>query len=86
MEQEFLSLNFDISFPVSDGFDRTPITLDKNDLSRAFVLQPSDIISKFGESIRYFGVESNVTLKSNTTANRFGHWFDAYGNICNWAT
>ncbi|WP_194974856.1 DUF4859 domain-containing protein [Aquiflexum lacus] len=81
-----LSLNFDISFPVSDGYDGTSITLDKHDLSRAFVLQPNEIISKFGESILFFGVESDGTLNSNTTANGFGHWFDANGNICNWGT
>ncbi|MBW3470461.1 DUF4859 domain-containing protein [Arthrospiribacter ruber] len=79
------TISIDVNFPVSEtSYDGTTVSLDMTDLAEAFVMQPNEIISKFGESIQFFGVESNGTLNSTTTANGYGHWFDANGNICNW--
>ncbi|MFD2035004.1 DUF4859 domain-containing protein [Belliella marina] len=79
------TISIDVEFPVS-GTDYVgpTITLNMAELAEAFVLQPNEIISSFGESIQFFGVEGDGTLNATNTANGYGHWFDADGNICNW--
>lgn len=39
-----------------------------------------------GSSIKFYAVESNGTLNATTTANGYGHWFDAQGNVISWGT
>jgi hypothetical protein len=52
-------------------------------LAKAFVLQPGEITSSIGNSIKLYAVENNGTLNANTTANN-GHWFNTGGNVCAW--
>lgn len=81
------TLTLDVSFPVSSSdYIGANISFDIVKLAKAFVLQPSAIASQMGKSISFYGVESNGTLNAKTTANGYGHWFDAAGNICAWGT
>jgi len=78
-------LTYDISFPVSGtNYSGTSVELDVVELAEAFILQPNEITDELGASIQFYGVESDGSLNSTTTANGYGHWFDANGNICNW--
>ncbi|MCH7408992.1 DUF4859 domain-containing protein [Belliella sp. DSM 111904] len=79
------TLSIAVNFPASEtSYEGATITLDMTELAEAFVIQPNEIISKFGESIQFFGVEIDGTLNGTSTANGYGHWFDTNGNICNW--
>jgi len=37
-----------------------------------------------GSSVKFYAVENNGNLNATTTANGYGHWFDANGNVINW--
>lgn len=79
------TLTYDVSFAVSStDYIGATITMDYVALAKAFVLQPSDITSKMGNGITFYGVESNGTLNAKTTANGYGHWFDGAGNVIAW--
>jgi hypothetical protein len=81
-----VTLTYDISFPFSATvYPGTTVTLDDDiiALAKAFVLQPGEITSSIGNSIKLYAVESNGTLNANTTANN-GHWFNTGGNVCAW--
>lgn len=77
-----------ISFPANaTEYTGTTIQISGDDLislAKAFVMQPSQIRSAIGKGIIFYGVESSGALNSKTTANGYGHWFDAKGNICDW--
>jgi hypothetical protein len=79
------TLTYDVNFPVSTTtYAATTVSCDQVKLAKAFVLQPSQISSMMGKGITFYGVESNGTLNAKTTANGYGHWFDANGNVCAW--
>lgn len=87
-KQEDITLTFEVGFAASSTeYQGTMIKLGNDDLyklAKAFVLQPSEITTNMGKSIRFYGVESNGTLNTHTTANGYGHWFSAAGDVCNW--
>jgi hypothetical protein len=81
------TINIDTGFPYSSTiYPGATVSYDIVELVKAFVLQPSAITSQMGKSITFYGVESNGALNPKTTANGYGHWFDASGNICAWGT
>lgn len=80
-----VTLNFDVAFPVSaTDYIGTTADVDLNKLAKAFVLQPSDITGNMDSKIKFYAVESDNTLNATTTANGYGHWFDADGNVIAW--
>lgn len=83
-------LVYDISFSASTTeYTGTQVEVTGDHLiklSKAFVLQPSEIKAAVGSKIKFYAVESNNTLNAKTTANGYGHWFDASGNVCSWGT
>ncbi|MGQ1947863.1 DUF4859 domain-containing protein [Geofilum sp. OHC36d9] len=87
---ESVVFNFDINFPFSNSeYSGTTITLEGSnliDLCKGFVLKPGEITSKIGSDIGFNGREADGTLNANTTANGYGHWFDAEGNVCGWGS
>jgi hypothetical protein len=89
-EHENAAFTFDINFPASsDTYPGASVTLSGNDLyklARAFVLQPSAISAAIGKNIKFYAVESDGALNATTTANGYGHWFNATGNVCGWGT
>ncbi len=79
------TLTFNKTFAVNaDAYTGTSVTVDATELANAFVLQSSEISEKMGNAVTFYGVESDGTLNATTTANGYGHWFDADGNVCSW--
>lgn len=84
-----VTLTYDISFPYSaDTYPGTSVVLDEDlaDLAQAFVLQPNEIANEMDGSITFHAVESDGSLNSETTANGYGHWFDANGDVSAWGS
>lgn len=83
-----IQLTYDISFPFnSSEYTGTSVTIegsDLTDLAKAFVLQPGDISGQLGQDVSFYAVEPDGTLNANTTANGYGHWFNANGSVCEW--
>lgn len=83
-----ITLTFDIGFPFSaTEYPGTTITLDMSNLTqlaKAFVLQPNEITGLMDSKIKFYAVEPDGSLNPKTTANGYGHWFDAHGKVCNW--
>lgn len=88
-EHEDVTFTFDISFPYSaDSYPGTTVTLTSEELgklSKGFVLQPSEITAAMDSKIKFYAVEGTTgTLNATTTANGYGHWYNAKGDVCNW--
>jgi hypothetical protein len=87
---ESVEFTYNISFPFSSaGYSGSSATIEGENLiklSKAFVLQPGEITSQIGAKITFYAMEAGGTLNANTTANGYGHWFDASGNVCEWGT
>ncbi|MGF7141020.1 DUF4859 domain-containing protein [Roseimarinus sediminis] len=86
-EESDLTLSYDVSFPFSaETYPGAAVSIesDLDKLSKAFVLQPGEINSLMDSKIKFYAVESNGNLNETTTANGYGHWFDAAGNVINW--
>ncbi|TRZ45036.1 DUF4859 domain-containing protein [Robertkochia solimangrovi] len=87
---EDTSITFDISFPFSEeSYNGTTVTLSGNTLSQlaqAFVIQPSEITAAMDDTITFYAVESDGNLNEETTANGYGHWFDANGDVTSWGS
>ncbi len=82
-----VTLSYNVNFPVSDENyvgSSVSIESDLNELANAFVLQPGEISSLMDNKIKFYAVESNGELNATTTANGYGHWFDAKGDVIEW--
>lgn len=83
-----LTLIYDVDFPYSETeYIGATHQLDAGDLAKvaeAFVLQPSEILSKLEQEIKFYAVESSGALNATTTANGYGHWFSSNGDVTNW--
>jgi hypothetical protein len=89
---------YDVAFPVDiAAYTGATVKLDQaalTKLSRAFVLQPNEIIAKTaqnGKPIKLYAIESNgnpngsYTASSDGYTNIYGHYFTADGNVCGWS-
>lgn len=83
-EPKDLTLTYDLAVAQNNEYAAVPVQIDISRLSSAFVLYPDEIIEKFDSEIIYYGVNSDGTLNSESTASHPGHWFNAQGDICNW--
>lgn len=85
-EPEDITLTYDVSFPYDAvNYSGTTVSIDRVQLAQAFVLQPSQITGLIGNSIKFYAIESNGSLNERITANGYGHWFDANGDLADWA-
>ncbi len=69
------------------GYTGTSVSIDMVKLCYAFVLTAPEITFNIGQpssekKIKFYGVNSNGTLASSSTANGYGHWFNAAGDVC----
>jgi hypothetical protein len=82
-----INFTFDVKFP-ADAAAYSGKTIDLgNDvinLAYAFVLQPNSISGSMGKDVKFYGIESNNSLNPTTTANGYGHWFSATGDVIAW--
>ncbi|MDR2914594.1 MAG: DUF4859 domain-containing protein [Tannerella sp.] len=88
-DHEDVTFTFDVSFPYStDTYPGSTVTLSTDDLNKlagAFVLQPSEITAAMSSKIKFYAVEGTTgALNATTTANGYGHWYNAKGDVCNW--
>lgn len=82
-----VSFNYDISINHDDNnYASTQVSVDVSKLVSAFYLQPEQLTSLIGSSLRFYAIESNGNLNATTTANGYGHWFDASSNVVNWGS
>jgi hypothetical protein len=83
---------YNLSFPASaSAYTGTTVSVDLSKLCYAFVLSGTEITSNIGlptsaKKIKFYGVNSDGSLVTATTANGYGHWFDASGNVTSWAS
>lgn len=83
---------FNISFPAdAAAYNGTTVDIDLVKLCYAFVLSATEISSNLGlpastKKIKFYGVNSDGTLMTTTTANGYGHWFNSIGDVCSWAS
>ncbi|UAB82781.1 DUF4859 domain-containing protein [Zunongwangia sp. SCSIO 43204] len=84
-EPQNVDLSYDISFPAdTENYTGTNVTLNTEALAEAFLMQPNQIAQEIGNSIQFYAVNSNGDLIAETTANGYGHWFDAAGDVIGW--
>lgn len=95
-EQADATFTYDVTFPVSStGYNGVSFSVSGRAaaaLGTAFQLQPSAISSKIDNwnaqgpaagKIMFYAVAPDGTLsQSGSTANGYGHWFDASGKVC----
>ena len=85
-EPHNIILNYDVSFPVdNENYSGATISLNTEELAEAFLMQPNQILDELGDSIQFYGVNSNGDLIAETTANGYGHWFDESGDVIGWS-
>jgi hypothetical protein len=86
------SFVYNISFPASaSAYTGTTVSVDAVKLCYAFVMSSGEITSNIGlpgstSKIKFYGVNNNGTMAVTTTAIGYGHWFDAKGDVCTWAS
>jgi len=76
---ETITYNIEMS-PMTD-YTPSSVPLNSARLSQIFGLTTSQISSGFGTTIKYYGINSDGTLDSVSTANAPGHWFNKTGGI-----
>ena len=69
------------------NYTQTTVSASMDQLAAAFKLTSAQITEGISnKTIKFYAVESNGTLNAQTTANGYGHWFNASGNVTNWGT
>lgn len=69
------------------GYTGTTVSIDLVKLCYAFVMTGSEISANIGQpaslkKIKFYGVNRDGTLAPAATANGYGHWFNASGDVC----
>src|SRR5512133_1569564 len=83
---------YNVSFSASaDLYTGTTVSVDITKLCYAFILSGTEITSNLGlpsstKKIKFYGVNKDGSLVTGTTANGYGHWYDADGNVCSWGS
>lgn len=75
------TITYNVDMVPSTDYSPTVVSLNATQIGSIFGLTSAQITSNFGTSIKYFGVNTNGTLDSVSTANAPGHWFDNTGAI-----
>lgn len=81
------SFVYNVSFRADGtGYTGTSVTVDLMKLCYAFVMTGPEIITNIGQpsadkKIKFYGVNSDGSLAPAATANGYGHWFNASGNV-----
>jgi hypothetical protein len=82
------SFVYNVSFKADPaGYTGTTVSIDLVKLCYAFVMTGSEITFNIGQpsstsKIRFYGVNRDGTFASSSTANGYGHWFNAAGDVC----
>lgn len=91
------TLYYNVSFPASNGYTATAVSVGGEAaaaVGTAFQMNTSDIAAKMvnyngngpqkGQIMFYPAKADGTLIKSGSTANGYGHWFDGNGNVVGW--
>ncbi|PWK78724.1 uncharacterized protein DUF4859 [Mucilaginibacter oryzae] len=81
-----ITFNINVKVPFDAvNYSRSTVTVDLEQLTQALTLTPKQITEGLDSKVvKFYAVESNGNLNAQTTANGYGHWFNAAGNVINW--
>ena len=68
----------------AEAYSGKTVAVDADQLATAFQLSSNEITAKIGGAIKFYAINSNGDLISQTTANGYGHWFSSAGDVVNW--
>ena len=83
---------YNVSFPAdATAYSGKTVSVDVVKLCYAFVLSATEITSNIGlpsssKKIKFYGVNKDGSMATTTTANGYGHWFNAAGDVCPWVS
>jgi hypothetical protein len=94
------TFTYDVQLPVRNDYQAVPVTVGGSAaalLGTAFQLQPTDIASKMtayttagpkADEVMFYPVnpKTMAIVNRNSTANGYGHWFNASGNVSDYAS
>lgn len=75
------TITYDVQMLPSTSYTPTSVPLNSAQIAQFFGITAAQVTSNFGKAIKYFGVASDGSLDSVSTANAPGHWFDNSGEI-----
>jgi len=75
------TITYNVEMVPNTNYAPTVVPLNSAQIAQFFGLTASQVTNNFGKSIKYFGVNSDGTLDSVSTANAPGHWFNKTGGI-----
>ena len=82
---ESIDFKYTVNFPAdTEAYSGKAINIDAGKLAEAFQLSADEISAKVGGVIKFYAINSNGDLISETTANGYGHWFNAAGDVIGW--
>ena len=95
-----ITLEYDVYMPVRGDYSATPVTVSNRALAMlgtAFQMQPSDIAGKMQDyastgpsvgRIMFYPLNptSQILINRKSTANGYGHWFNASGVVTEYAS
>lgn len=83
---------YNLSFPAdASAYSGTTVSIDVVKLCYAFVLSGTEITSNIGlpnstKKIKFYGVNNDGSYETAPTANGYGYWYDANGDVCSWSS
>ncbi|WP_339424027.1 DUF4859 domain-containing protein [Sphingobacterium sp. MYb388] len=85
-DPEDITFNQHVNLTVSaTEYGTEQVVVNANQLGQAFAVQPGDIANLMANGkIKFYAIEPNGNLNPTATANGYGHWFSATGNVTNW--
>lgn len=75
------TITYNVQMLPSTDYTPTVVSLNSAQIAQIFGITAAQVTSNFGTTIKYFGIKSDGSLDSVSTANAPGHWFDNTGNI-----
>ncbi len=82
-------LTYELSWAVGDGYSGPALTFSEEDweaISDVLGLSKEEVITGLDEgTVQVVAIEADGSINTETTASGFGQWFDADGNVANWA-
>ncbi|MFZ1517119.1 MAG: DUF6055 domain-containing protein [Saprospiraceae bacterium] len=79
-----IELTHDVIMKPRSNYDANRIKLNSVLIEDAFALPEAEINQKLGNQIKYYAINPDGSLDSNSTAFYPGHWFDDDGKVTRW--
>ncbi|NOT36540.1 MAG: DUF4859 domain-containing protein [Saprospiraceae bacterium] len=79
-----LELSYDVIMKPRSNYDPDRIKLNTVLIEESFALPEAEISQKLGSQIKYYAINTDGSLDSNSTAFYPGHWFDKDGKVTRW--